>query len=133
LRSDETCRMLKSRVERFESAEDRGLLNGREQAMAFVKALPVEPRQRVEPILWANSQTAGVYTLEAAFQVAERIELVQTYAAGMQGWADQGRSSATQRGVAMQAAEEDDRLCFSCGEARHQAASCKGLVGRLAK
>jgi hypothetical protein len=105
-RADETCRMLKSRVERL--AEDTGLLNGREQAMAFVKALPVELRQRVEPILWANS-SAGVYTLEAAFQVAERIELAQAYATGMQGWADQGGSS-TQRGVAMHAAAEDDGL-----------------------
>lgn len=99
-RADETCRMLKSRVERL--AEDTALLNGREQAMAFVKALPVELRQQVEPILWANSP-AGVYTL------AERIELAQAYATGMQGWADQGGSS-TQRGVAMHAAAEDDGL-----------------------
>jgi hypothetical protein len=40
----ETCRMLKSRVERL--AEETGLLNGREQAMPFVKALPSELRQR---------------------------------------------------------------------------------------
>jgi hypothetical protein len=37
--------------------------------------------------------------------VAERIELAQAYAAGMQGWADQVGSS-TRWGVAMQAAEE---------------------------
>jgi hypothetical protein len=49
LRKQETCRMLKSRVERF--AAETGLLNGREQAMAFVKALPTELRQRVEPVL----------------------------------------------------------------------------------
>jgi hypothetical protein len=128
-RADETCRMLKSRVERL--AEDTGLLNGREQAMAFVKPLPVELRQRVEPILWANSP-AGVYTLDAAFQVAEQIELAQAYATEMQGWADQGGSS-TRRGVAMQAAAEDDGLCFRCGEAGHQAASCKGQVGRCSE
>jgi hypothetical protein len=50
---NETCWMLKSRVERL--AAETGLLNGREQAMAFVKALPTELRQRVEPVLWANS------------------------------------------------------------------------------
>jgi hypothetical protein len=94
---NETCRMLKSRVERF--AAETGLLNGREQAMAFVKALPTELRQRVEPVLWANSPS-GVYTQESAFQIAERIELAQAYAAGMQGWADFGGSSSKQRGVA---------------------------------
>jgi hypothetical protein len=75
-RANKTCKMLKSRVERL--AEDIGLLNGREQpeAITNVKALPMELRQRVEPILWANS-SAGVYKLEAAFQVAERIELGQ--------------------------------------------------------
>jgi hypothetical protein len=128
-RANETCRMLKSRVERL--AEDTGLLNGRKQAMAFVKALPVKLRERVEPILWANSP-AGVHTLEAAFQVAERIELAQAYATGMQGWADQ-RGSSTQRGVAMQTAAEDDGLCFRCGEAGHQAANCKGRVGRCSE
>jgi hypothetical protein len=48
----------------------------------------------------------------------------------MQGWADQGGSS-TRRGMTMQAAEEDDGLCFRCGEAGHQAASCRVLMSRL--
>jgi hypothetical protein len=79
-RADETCKMLKSKVERL--TKNTVLLNGREQAMAFVKALPTELRRRVEPNLWANSP-AKVYTLEAAFEVAERIELAQAYATGM--------------------------------------------------
>jgi hypothetical protein len=52
--------MLKSRAERL--AEETGLVNGQEQAMAFVKALPAELRQWVEPVLWAQSPS-GVYSL----------------------------------------------------------------------
>jgi hypothetical protein len=37
-REDETCRMLRSRIERL--AEETGLLNAREQALTFVNALP---------------------------------------------------------------------------------------------
>jgi hypothetical protein len=112
----ETCRMLKSRVERL--AEETGMLNGREQAMAFEKALPAELRQRVEPVLWAQSPS-GVYSLDAAFQVAEpRIELAQAYAAGMQGWTELGGSSG-RRVSAMQAVDETKGPCYKCGEPGH--------------
>jgi hypothetical protein len=116
-----TCRMLKSRVERL--AEETGLLNGREQAMAFVKALPTELRQRVEPVLWAQSPgPSGVYSLDAAFQVAERMELAQAYATGMQGWTESGGSSE-RRVSAMQAVDETEGPCYKCGEPGHRAAA----------
>jgi hypothetical protein len=122
----ETCRMLKSRVERL--AEETGLLNGREQAMAFVKALPAELRQRVELVLWAQSPS-GVYSLDAAFQVAEQIELARAHAAGMQGWTESGGSSE-RRVPAMQAVDETEGPCYKCGEAGHRAAACRQNVGR---
>jgi hypothetical protein len=124
----ETCRMLKSRVERL--AEETGLLNGREQAMAFVKALLAELRQRVEPVLWAQSPS-GVYSLDAAFQVAERIELAQAYAAGMQGWTESGGSSG-RRVSAMQAVDETEGPCYNCGarSGDNKAAACRQDVGR---
>jgi hypothetical protein len=96
--------------------------------MAFVKALPTKLRQRVERVLWAQS-SSGVYSLDAAFQVAERIELAQAYAAGMQGWTELGGSSG-RRVLAMQAVDEAEGPCYKCRKPGHKAASCRQDVGR---
>jgi hypothetical protein len=68
-RKDETCRMLRSRLECL--AEETGLLNARGQAMTFVNALPPALRERIEPIMWARSPS-GIYSLDDA--------------AGIRGW-----------------------------------------------
>jgi hypothetical protein len=78
-REGETCRMLKARLEQL--SEETGLLNGQERAVAFVGALPNALRLQVEPLVWSQSE-GGVYTLEQAFQVAERMDLARAFAVG---------------------------------------------------
>lgn len=53
-RPDETCRMLKARLQRL--ARETGLLNEQDQALAFVKALPKWLKQKVELMLWAQNR-----------------------------------------------------------------------------
>jgi hypothetical protein len=54
-RDDETCRMLKGRLERL--ADETGLLNEREKALAFMRALPVpELQKQLTPVLYASSK-----------------------------------------------------------------------------
>jgi hypothetical protein len=75
-RDDETCKILKGRLER--SADETGLLNEREKALAFVRALQGELQKHVTPVLYANSK-GGQYTLEEAFEIAEKIDLATAY------------------------------------------------------
>jgi hypothetical protein len=48
---------------------------------AFVGALPDALRLQVEPLVWSQSE-GGVYTLEQAFQVVERMNLARAFASG---------------------------------------------------
>ncbi|GAQ90914.1 hypothetical protein KFL_007020010 [Klebsormidium nitens] len=125
-REDETCRMLRSRLERL--AEETGLLNAREQAMTFVNALPPALRERIEPILWAKSPS-GIYSLDDAAQAAERVELAQAYAAGMRGWAEAGPPK-TKHASAHAASAADSSACYRCGHPGHQANRCPGTDSR---
>lgn len=113
--------MIRNRMGRL--AEETGLLNGREQAHGLCEGLAsrVAPA-RVEPILWANSPS-GIYTLESALQVAERIELAQAYAAEMQGWADSRGGSSKQRGSAHAASVHEGEY-YRCGGSGHRANAC---------
>jgi hypothetical protein len=125
-REDETCRMLRSRLEHL--AEETGLLDAREQALTFVNALPAAVRERIEPILSAKSAN-GIYSLDDAFQAAERVELAQAYASGMRGWA---KSSAprSKQSSAHAASAADSSSCYRCGQAGHQASNCPGTDSR---
>jgi hypothetical protein len=91
---NEICRMLKGRLERL--ADETGLLNEREKALAFVRALPGELQKQVTPVLYANSK-GGQYTLEEAFEIAEKIDLATAYAEGLQGWQQGGTSALDER------------------------------------
>ncbi|GAQ89172.1 hypothetical protein KFL_004940010 [Klebsormidium nitens] len=74
--------MLRSRLEYL--ADETGLLNGQEMAIKFVEALPEKLRVRVEPIVYAMGAN-GVYTLNQAFEVADRLDLATAYADGRRG------------------------------------------------
>jgi hypothetical protein len=81
-REGETCRMLKARLEQL--SEETGLFNEQERAVAFVGALPDALRLQVEPLVWLQSE-GGVYSLEKAFQVAERMDLAKAFACARAG------------------------------------------------
>jgi hypothetical protein len=68
--------MLRARLEQL--SEETGLLNEQERAVAFVGALPDALRLQVEPLVWLQSE-GGVYSLEKAFQVAERMDLAKAF------------------------------------------------------
>jgi hypothetical protein len=78
----ETIRMLKSRLERL--SEETGLLNLQEQALKFLKALPQQLRSQVEPALFSESP-GGVFSLDRAFEIAERIDLARAFSEGPEG------------------------------------------------
>jgi hypothetical protein len=132
-RDDETCRMLKGRLERL--ADETCLLNEREKVLAFVRALPRELQKQVMPVLYASSK-GGQYTLEEAFEISEKIDLATTYAEGLQGWQQGGTSAADERrGVeesrglvrtrmAVAAADMGGGPCYRCGAADHMAKEC---------
>jgi hypothetical protein len=133
-RDDETCRMLKGRLERL--ANETGLLNEREKALAFVRALPGELQKQVTPVLYAKSK-GGQHTLKEAFEIAEKIDLATAYAEGLQGWQQGGTSAADEkRGVgetrgfvrarmAAAAADMGGGPCYQCGVADHMAKECQ--------
>jgi hypothetical protein len=62
-------------------SEETKLLNGQERAVAFVGALPDALCLQVEPSMWSQGEE-GMYTLEQAFQVAERMDLARALAVG---------------------------------------------------
>jgi hypothetical protein len=66
--------MLKARFKQL--SEETGLLNKQERA---VGALPVAFLLQVEPLGWWQSE-GGVYSLEKAFQMAERMDLAKAFA-----------------------------------------------------
>ena len=132
----ETCRMLKGRLKRL--SRETGLLNAQEQARSFVKALPRWLREQVEPVLFAQSP-GGVYTLEKAFEIAERIDLARAFQDGVPG----GESDEDEDVVSEQVGPRANRAraervrsvrggsasvgggqCFRCGSPDHKAADC---------
>jgi hypothetical protein len=126
-REDETCRMLRSHLERL--AEETSLLNAREQAMTFVNALPTALRERIESILWVKSPS-GIYSLDDAAQAAERVELAHAYAAGMRGWAEAGPPRTKQASADAALSAADSSTCYRCGHPGHQANRCPGTESR---
>jgi hypothetical protein len=78
-REGEICKMLKARLEQL--SEETGLLNEQERAVAFIGALPDALCLQVEPLVWSQNE-GGVYSLEKAFQVAERMDLAKAFAVG---------------------------------------------------
>lgn len=138
-REDETCRMLRSRLEQL--SEDTGLFNNREKAIKFVHALPSKLRAKVEPVLWADSE-GGVYTLDKALQVAERIEMAAAFSEGTHGNVQEEKEPATRQFAIMAKSAEDwvtrqglptsfepkaqkrDNSCFRCGDKDHHSNEC---------
>jgi hypothetical protein len=128
-RPGETCRMLKARLERL--AEKTGLDNAHENAVCFVKALPAELRKQVKLVLYVKSD-AGHYTLEQAFEVAEKIDLATAYAEEMDNGEDdettplaRAKRYANIEGserarMTVAAASSAGKPCYRCGEPDHQ-------------
>lgn len=119
----ETCRMLKSRLERL--VEKTGLLTAKEQARTYVRALPAELRVQLEPVLWVQSP-GGEYTLEAAFEAAERLDLARALSARDRDPAVPAGALAGTPVVAAMAATVggEPQACFRCGSATHIGAAC---------
>jgi hypothetical protein len=86
-------------------------------------------------VLYANSKK-GQYTLEEAFEIAEKIDLATAYAEGLQGWQQGGTSAVGERRgggeprgfararVAAAAADMRGGPCYRCGAADHMAKEC---------
>jgi hypothetical protein len=101
-----------------------------------VRALPRELQKQVTPVLYANSK-GGQYTLEEAFECAEKIDLATAYAEGLQGWQQGGTSAIDERrgvgeprGVvrppmAAAAANMGGGPCYQCGAVDHMAKECQ--------
>jgi hypothetical protein len=120
-REGETCRMLKARLEQL--SEETGLLNEQERAVAFVGALPNAFRLQVEPLVWSQSE-GGVYSLEKAFQVAERMDLAKAFAVGRRRGGEQQLevvAAATGAGIITYAADRAPPACYRCGQHGHKA------------
>jgi hypothetical protein len=104
-RKGETCRMLKARPEQL--SEETGVLNEQERAVAFVGALLDALRLQVKPLVWSQSE-GGVYSLEKAFQVAERMDLAKAFAVGRRRGGEQQLevvAAATGAGIITYAAD----------------------------
>lgn len=127
-RPDETCRMLKARLQRL--ARETGLLNEQDQALAFVKALPKWLRKKTEVILWASNR-GGVYSLNQAFEVAENIELGQAFSQEPEPEAEQEQEDEHPAGaflgepVRAAVAVAGRGPCYRCGAADHIAQDCR--------
>jgi hypothetical protein len=123
-REGETCRMLKARLEQL--SEETGLLNKQERAIAFVGALPDALRSQVEPLVWSQSE-GGVYSLEKAFQVAERMDLAKAFAMGRRRGDEQHLevvAAATGAGITTYGADRTPPACYRCGQHGHKADTC---------
>jgi hypothetical protein len=116
--------MLKARLEQL--SEETGLLNGQERAVAFVGALPDASRLQVEPLVWSESE-GGVYTLEQAFQVAERMDLARAFGVGRRSGGEQQLevvAAAIGAGIITYAADRALPACYRCGQHGHKADAC---------
>jgi hypothetical protein len=119
----ETCRMLKARVKRL--SRETGLLNELEQARKFVSALEAPLRAQVEPVLWGQSP-GGIYTLDQALQVAERIDLARALSEGMlaEGRRQTGGTPKEVTAMAVTAGPAATVGCYRCGAHAHCAQEC---------
>jgi hypothetical protein len=123
-RGGETCRMLRARLEQL--SEETGLLNEQERAVAFVGALPDALRLQVEPLVWSQSE-GGVYSLEKAFQVAERMDLGKAFAMGRRRGGEQYPemvAAATGAGITTYGADRTPPACYRCGQHGHKVDMC---------
>jgi hypothetical protein len=123
-REGETCRMLKARLEQL--SEETGLLNEQERAIAFVGPLPDALRLQVEPLVWSQSE-GGMYSLEKAFHVAERMDLAKAFAMGRRRGGEQqleAVAAATGASIIIYAADRAPPACYRCGQRWHKADAC---------
>jgi hypothetical protein len=118
-----TCRMLKARVKRL--SRETGLLNELEQARKFVSALEAPLRAQVEPVLWGQSP-GGIYTLDQAFEVAERIDLARALSEGLlaEGRRQTGGTPREVTAMAVTAGPAATVGCYRCGAHAHRAQEC---------
>ena len=123
-KTNETCKMLRSRLEYL--AEETGLLNNQEQAMKFVEALPQKLHEQVTPILYSKGQN-GVYTLDQAFEVADRLDLATAYASGRKGQLSKDEDEYATKAVTTNAkATALGKIsCFRCGREGHGISECQ--------
>jgi hypothetical protein len=78
-------------------ADETCLVNKREKALAFVRALPGELEKQVTPMLYAGKQGPGQYTLAEAFEIAEKVDLATPSPYGMQRVCRAGSRGARQQ------------------------------------
>ena len=127
-RPDETCRMLKARLQRL--ARETGLLNEQDQALTFVKALPRWLRKKTEVMLWASNR-GGVYSLNQAFEVAENIDLGQAFSEEPESDDESEEGFERARGAFLgepvrgAVATVGKGPCYRCGGADHRAQECQ--------
>ena len=101
-------------------------------ARKFVQALPEKLRVQLEPVLWVKSP-GGEYTLDMAFEGAERLDLAQALSArdrdqtGGAGGSKQGAGGSGGEAVAVMLAAGGEG-CFRCGSQEHTGTVCP--VGR---
>jgi hypothetical protein len=99
--------------------------------LKFRKALPQQLRSQVEPTLFSESP-GGVFSLDRAFEIAERIDLARAFSEGLEGAQEEtvaqvapvtrGVSTVVRGGAA--AAVASGAQCFRCEEDDHVAAEC---------
>jgi hypothetical protein len=107
-------------------SEETGLLNEQECAVAFVEALLDALRLQVEPLVWSQSE-GGMYSLEKAFQVAERMDLAKAFAMGRRRGGEQQLevvAAATGAGIITYATDRPPSACYRCGQHKHKADAC---------
>ncbi|GAQ88022.1 hypothetical protein KFL_003940130 [Klebsormidium nitens] len=124
-RPDETCRMLKARLQRL--ARETGSLNEQDQALAFLKALPRWLREKVEVMLWGGNR--GGVSLNQAFELAENIDLGQAFSEELEPEPERVVEFPTgpfsEEPVRAAVAVAGKGPCYRCGAADHIAGDCR--------
>jgi hypothetical protein len=120
----ETCRTLKAQVERL--SRETGLLSELEQARKSVSALEAPLRAQVEPVLWGQSP-GGIYMLDQAFEVAERIDLARVLLEGVlaEGRRQTGGAPKEVSAMAVTPGPAATVGCYRCGAHAHRAHECR--------
>jgi hypothetical protein len=94
--------------------------------VAFAGALLDALRLQVEPLVWSQSK-GGVYRLEKAFQVAERMDLAKAFAMGRCKGNEQHLevvAATTGAGITTYGSDRTPPACYRYGQHGHKADGC---------